>query len=439
MIARAVGPERFGAFVLVFGTYTVLLGVCRGIVAEPLVIRYSISPTDTWRTATGSATGTAIVLGIVAAGACLVAGWTLDGELGGSFLALAVCAPGLLLQDVWRFAFIANRRSGSAFINDLIWAVVLAPMLGFSLLGGNSTLPWLILAWGGAATVAAVAGSLQGQLAPRPVATLRWLRVNGDLGRLYSVESLATTSAELVVMLLITGIVGLAAIGAIQAAGLLLGPINVLFQAAGLVVVPELVRLAARRPRRLWSTSCAVSLLSLAAPLGLGAMLLLVPAPAGRTLLGASWDPARAVLVPLVVMMASSGAANGAQFGLRAVAAAKRSLAARIASSLLLVVTTSLGAGTGGIEGAAWGLAAGRCLSSIVWWLQFARALRRPLLRRLPVASGVQDEITFRLFATNAISEEIKCLSGGHVNGRRDRPCDRRGGLHRPPPNQLSR
>jgi O-antigen/teichoic acid export membrane protein len=377
LVARTLAERGLGAFALIFGSYTFLLGLGRSLTSEPLVVRHSASSPIAWSAAVRAAGGAAIVTGMLGGIACLGLGLTLGGELGAGFIALAVTLPGLLLQDAWRFSMVAGSRARSAFVNDLIWAIALIPLVGVVLLSGRASTFWLTLAWGGAGTVAAVAGSLQSRAMPRAREARAWILRNWELWRCFGSESLISSGTQLTIVYAIGWLAGLTGMGVIQAAGLLLGPVNVLLLATGLVALPELVRLAGRSRRLVRLASCAVTLLLAASVLITGAVLLALPDAIGNALLDATWEPAREVLVPLIVMAAGTAVTTGSQLGLRAVAAARRSLLANSLSSVILVISTAIGASVDGAVGAAWGLAVGRWLGSCVWWINLVGAVRK--------------------------------------------------------------
>ena len=127
MIARSVPPHDFGAFSLAFATYTLFLGLSRALTSEPLVVRFSHSSPEAWRAATAAGTGTATLLGVVGGVGCVVFGLATSGPIAQAFIALGVTMPGLLLQDAWRYAFFARGGGAQAFLNDVIWAVVMFP------------------------------------------------------------------------------------------------------------------------------------------------------------------------------------------------------------------------------------------------------------------------------------------------------------------------
>ncbi|MFN2521435.1 MAG: hypothetical protein ABR525_10370, partial [Candidatus Limnocylindria bacterium] len=181
LIARSVSAEDFGVFGIAFTTYVTVLGVSRAIATEPFVVRYPGASVAELDRGMRAATGTALAVGAVVGTLIAVAGTAIGGTLGGAIVILGVLLPGLLLQDCWRFVFFARRMGASAFLNDLMWALVLIPAVLLAVSSGHDTIGWLLGAWGGAAAVAAVLGLAQSHAVPRPQDALRWMREERDL------------------------------------------------------------------------------------------------------------------------------------------------------------------------------------------------------------------------------------------------------------------
>ncbi|HWB57322.1 MAG TPA: hypothetical protein VG479_10345 [Gaiellaceae bacterium] len=374
MVARAVGASGFGAFSLAFATYFLSLGVSAALVSDPLVIRYSACETREWRQGVGRATGAALTLGIAAGIGCSAAGWAAGGPAGEAFVALGPVMPGLILQDTWRSAFFAAGRGHLAFLNDLVWAIVLVAALGVMQLDNAASVGELVLVWGGAATTAAVVGVFQARTVPRPLATMEWLRTQKDLGFPYLGEFAALSAGELA-LFGIGSVAGLAAVGAIRLGQVFLGPLRVLFLGTRLVAVPEGVRLLRRSPARLRRATGRLSVTLCVVVLVWGGALLLLPADAGRALVGPSWDETADVLLPLTLAMAGTGVVTGAAVGLRSLGAATSSLKARLIVSPFMLAGPVVGAVVGGASGAAYGLACVIWLSVAIWWRLFVDAL----------------------------------------------------------------
>lgn len=373
--ARTLQVDEFGGFSIVFVTYTVALGLHRALASDPLVIRYAGAGSVRQREGIAVASGVALLVGIVAGLLCIVVSFAFEQRLADGLRALALTLPGLLLQDLWRFAFFASRRGGFAFLNDLIWAVALSAGLAVAAVAGNVTTAGLIGVWGGAGTLAALAGAFQAGVRLRPGRALQWWREQRDLAGRFLAEFFANFGAQQLTVYGIGTVLGLSAVGALRGAQLLLGPLNVPLMASGLVGIPEGVRLLGGGSERLRRLSLTISLGLLMLVLGWGALLFLMPEAVGLSLLRANWQPARAVLLPIMLGFAGSGVSTGAVSGLRALAAARRSVRVSAVISVC-TFTMMIGAGlAGGLEATAWAYAVVRWFGAGLWWQQYWAAL----------------------------------------------------------------
>ena len=376
LVARTVGVDELGIFSLVFATYLLVLGVSRSLNSDPLGVRYSDAAPPAWREATAQAGGGAVGLGVAAGAACAIAGAVAGGLLGRALLVLGLTLPGLLLQDVWRFAFVARGRSVHAFLNDLVWAVALAALLLVVLATGRTSVIAFELAWSGAACVAALAGVAQARLGPWPLNPLGWWRRHRDLNVRYLGEFATIGAVSQLNSYGVSAVAGIAAVGALRAGEILIGPVYVLFMGGNMVAVAEGARIGRRAPARLARLGLLVSAgMGLAAFLW-GAVVVLLPDAIGTRVMGSTWDAAASVVVPYALVTIGLTASAGPQTGLRALAAARRGLRARLLAAPLMLAGAVGGAAVGGAVGAAWGMAGGYWTAAVVWWWQFRLALR---------------------------------------------------------------
>jgi O-antigen/teichoic acid export membrane protein len=375
-VARTVGPADFGAFSLAFATYVMVMGVSNALAAQPLVIRFSTVSEERWRSGTRSATGAALLLGLLTGAVCVVAGLLLDGALGRAFLGLGIALPGLLLQDTWRFAFFAAARGGAAFTNDAVWAAVLLPLLAVLAFSGVEDVLWFVLAWGLAGGAGALVGIWQARLVPEPRAWRRWWHVQRDLSRSFIGEFLASTGSKEVALFGVGGVAGLATVGALRAGQILLGPLQVFFRGIYLIAVPEAVRVLRRSPDHFRRILLLMSAGMSSVALVVGVALLAVPDAIGEFLLRDTWSAATPVILPLVVVNILAGVFSGANVGLRALEAARTIFHARLVMGAASVVLKITGASIAGAAGAAWGSAGGTGVGATVFWLQLRRTLR---------------------------------------------------------------
>jgi O-antigen/teichoic acid export membrane protein len=386
-VAQTLGAVQFGAFTLAYVTYGFALTASKALASDPLLVRFGGADAATWRRAIAGCSGTAAAVGMASSACVLGISALTDGTTRDAFLALGLVLPVLLIQDSWRYAFFAIRRGGQAFLNDTVWALTLVPAVIFLRVSGHANVFWFVLAWGAAAGVAAIVGVLQTRVLPNLWNSRLWLAQHRDLGLRYLAEGASASAAGQLRTIGIGIILGLAAVGYVQAAFTLLGPVMILMYGAGAVMVPEIVQVFRRSPRDVPKVCFAYGTAIAAAALVWGGVLLIaLPRGLGGLLLGEVWEPAYP-LIPLIALAFMGGSLQaGAGAGLRALGAARRSLRAMIVSSIAVVVCPLLGALLGGTSGVALGAAAAAWFGALVWWRHLGAALREAAGK--PVAQG---------------------------------------------------
>jgi O-antigen/teichoic acid export membrane protein len=374
VVARELGVAGFGVFSLAWVTYGVVLNVSRGLATDPLVVRFSDASTEDWRAATSRAAGTAIAVGVAFGVLSALAGLVIGGDIGNAFVALAVVAPGMLLQDSWRFAFFASGQGHKAFLNDSVWAVTMIPLL---LLAGLHGEVWtFVLAWGAASLLAAGCGWLQSGIVPHFTGVTGWLRQHRELGTRYLVENVSNSGASQLRMYGLGAIAGLSAVGAIRGAELLLGPFLALLMGLNLVAVPEAARVLRRAPSKLARFCLVLGGGQAVAAAAWGAVLLLIPDSVGRLVLDDVWDHAAELILPVTLSVTAAGIVSGAAAGLRALGAARRSLRVQLCQSAGYLGFGLTGAALGGAVGMSWGSTIAMWCGAALWWYHLRAALR---------------------------------------------------------------
>jgi O-antigen/teichoic acid export membrane protein len=383
-IARSLGAEQFGAFSLAYVTYGFANNASRGLSIEPLLIRFSGAEARRWRKATGGCTGTALLVGLATGTLALTVGTLMGGTTGLAFLALGLMLPGLLLQDSWRFCFFAVRRGRDAFLNDLTWAAVQVPVLLALKATGHANVFWFIVAWGTGAYAGAILGMIQARVMPRLVGATFWLILHRDLGPRYLVENAGSNAADSVRQYSVSSILGLTAIGDMNAANVLMGPFRILSFGLGMITIPEAAQILRNTPRRLPLFCLAVSVVLSLTALGWGALLLVaLPLGLGHLMLGATWRPAYPLVLPTVLTIAASCAAGGSAIGMHALGAARRSLRASIMTAAIILPLAISGAFLGGVLGTLYFGALAAWLATIMSWWYLRAAIRES--RTVPV------------------------------------------------------
>lgn len=374
-VARELGAVAFGVFSIAWVTYGVLINVSRGLATDPLMVRFSGVATESWRGAVARSAGTALAVGVASGVLSLLLGLAIGGSVGAAFVALGVILPALLLQDAWRFAFFASGEGRRALANDLVWAGALVPAM--VLAAGQGSVVAFLLAWGGSAAVAAAYGCVQTRLVPRLTAVRAWLVEQRDLGTRYLVENVSNSGGSQLRMYGLGAIAGLADVGAVRGAELLLGPFLAVLMGLASVGVAEAARVLRRDARKLPWFCAALGGGQAAGVLLWGlALLVLLPDSVGRLVLGDVWAPASALIVPLTLSVTNASFITGAAAGLRALGASRRSMRCQLIASAAYVAGGLSGAAISGAEGSAWGVAAATLFAAVVWWAQFRAAQR---------------------------------------------------------------
>lgn len=401
-VARSFGAEGLGVLGLGLVAVAFTLNGSRALSTDPLMIRYSGVGDNLWRRAAAAGTGVALLVGLAAGMISLALGvfltaWYEHTEVGVAFLALSIVLPGLAVQDSWRYAFFAHGQGRKTFVNDVIWAALLAGILYVGDLFGASGMAWPLLAFGCTGTFAAVAGMAQARTLPHLKAASSWLREHRDLGPRFLVENLMLASGGQIRPLAVAATASLAAVGAIRGAEMVIGPIAMLLMGVAQVAVPESTRALARGARYLHRLCLAVSVgLSLVA-LGWGAILFVaLPLGLGDVVLGNVWHDAYPLVLGVVVSTAAGCLHVGPSAGLRALGRADVTMRCQLIVSALFIVLAAAGAAVAGAQGAVWGTALGAMAGAALWWREFSKARRQrfdlattsPPVRRPKTAPG---------------------------------------------------
>jgi O-antigen/teichoic acid export membrane protein len=390
-IARQLGATQFGAFSVAYVTYSFVLNASRGLATDPLLVRYSHVEHPVWRRAVQTCTTTATLVGLVMGIVCLAIGIVASGTTRLSFIALGVSLPGLTLQDSWRYSFFALGKGSKAFVNDTIWTVTLVAGLLTLRAVHHQTVFWFVLVWGATANLAAVIGMLQARLVPRWDGAAEWLSKTRDLGVRYLVENTSTSSSNQIRLYAVGFIIGLSAVGYIQEGTLMMGPFAVIFMGVSLVTVPEAARSLRKSTRQLWRYCILVGIALTAAALAWGVVLeVALPRGLGALLLHqGKWEAAYSIVPWMVLSMMGATAVAGAQAGLRALGAAKRSMRVNLISTATYVFLGVAGAVVHGTFGSVEGTALATWIAAVLYWRQLRVGLREHSASlRAPVPAG---------------------------------------------------
>jgi O-antigen/teichoic acid export membrane protein len=375
LAARALTIEGFGAFSVAFTVYSFLIAGGRSMISRPLTVRYAAAGREGYRSAAQAALGATLVLGVVSGTTVAAVGLGMSGDLGTALVCMGVVLPGLLLQDMWRMVFITEGRPQAAFVNDLVWGVVqVGLVLGFIAADRQSAVT-LLAAWGGAALVVAVLGGFQFRGRPRLRSSGPWLYAQRDLLVYYFASFVTVMGANQVAWLLIAGLGDVSDVGALRAAQVVLGPLNLLGFALAAFAVPEMAR-RQLSGRRAIQASAALSAVLVVADLAWGAVLIWLPDSAGQVLLGDSWTTAQEVLPASLLGLVAIGVGFGANNLMVARGFAKETFWINCLLAPGFIVFGVLGLEWGGAPGAALGLSLAQVVVAPVMWWRVLRLMR---------------------------------------------------------------
>jgi O-antigen/teichoic acid export membrane protein len=198
-----------------------------------------------------------------------------------------------------------------------------------------------------------------------------------DLGFRYLLEGTSSNAVNQVRGYGVGVILGLAAVGYVQASVTLMGPMTILFLGMGLVTIPEAARALQRSPRHLPLFCILVSAGLTVAALAWGVVLLVaVPRGLGNGLLGPIWRPTYPLVLPQMLYVMGQAVATGAGTGLHALGAARRSLRLTLLTAATSSAFTLAGALAAGVVGTVSGMAVGAWTTAMLSWWQFRKAFR---------------------------------------------------------------
>ena len=375
VVARAVDARGFGAFAVAFGVFSVAIGVERALVGQPWSIRHSAASPDDWRGAVAAGLGTVVAITVPAGLVVAGTGLALGGTLGPTLVAVGLLLPGLILQDACRLAFFAAARPHLAALNDALWAVLQFGAIAAIVAAGASSAWTLTAAWGGAALVCAVVGVAQLGVLPRPGRAAAWVRGTWGLAGFLLAEYFLGAGLFQGAIVALGALLGVSDVGSLRAAQVLVGPLGVLAMAMFTFGLPEMSRRATLPVRQRTRIAYLVGGAMAAVSLAYTAVMVLLPDPAGRWLLGDTWTGASGVLLPIALGSTAAGAALGPAIVIYAAGLARTTFRLHCVEAPLLVGCMFAGAWLGGTEGAAWGVFVDQALMVPLWFRQLHRSL----------------------------------------------------------------
>jgi O-antigen/teichoic acid export membrane protein len=208
-------------------------------------------------------------------------------------------------------------------------------------------------------------------------AVVKWSKSYRSLYPQFTADFLAQQASGPLTFILLGGLTGPAAVGALRGAQLLFNPLTIAINGSRAAVIPELVR-ARRAGRAAWSLH--VKQLAIAVTLSCAVWCVIaiaLPDRLGRMALGATWPSAHRLLLPMAVVTIAVGLMSVGFAAIRSLADATGSLRARLISAATTTGSAIAGASAGGALGAAIGMALAAPVGVAVWAAQLRTSARQ--------------------------------------------------------------
>lgn len=381
--AHLLNDRGLGAVSLCQLVYTTAALGLRALTGTPLLIRFARAGRRDLDRATTQAAALTLLLGVLLGAGTATCGLFASEPLRSSLLVLAPFLPVLLLQDLWRLAWITEDRPWAAAADDFSW-LALAAVLFLTTRNLGVSAAGLVGMWCFAGTVAAGAGLLRFSPTVRPAAARAWFQAHRSLAALALSQTVLLVIMPFTAGLLLGAVAGLNTLGELRAGQTLVGPIRVIMVGAVLTLLPQMVRVGAEDADNTRRFAGRLSL-ALAGVSALWTVALLVtPASLGRLALGSAWHAGQPVAVAAGVGFVAVGLSAGPMIALLAFERKRPTLI----GTAVVAVTSNVGILIGGARSGAVGASVGQTLGVIaalpVWWAAFSAMLKTPLWSASP-------------------------------------------------------
>ncbi|MBK4346438.1 hypothetical protein [Lacisediminihabitans changchengi] len=368
--ARLLSAEEFGAFSVVFITYSIIIGGYQAFIGQELVLANGDRRYLAARAVAACRAALALSIPVVVV---LVVWAILVEEVRGPLVVLAIILGPLAVHETARFGAALLDSTQLAVAIDAVWVGAVAVLIALCALGvfGVPNATMVTLLWGIAGLVSLVPLAffvprirlLGNHIEFRRVFERRYLG-HRFFGEFFAVRA---TSQGLTIVL--GGLAGLTATGALRGVSTLFGPLNVLLNAVVAFTIPILRRFEPRVRDR-WTFALAGALALVSATLMV--VLLVLPDEAGRLLLGDTWAGARTLLVPIGVQAIALSISTVCVIALRMIDP-KATLWIRLAGAVIVIILFFVGFGIDGVVGAIWGLCVAAIIQAVLLAIQYAR------------------------------------------------------------------
>lgn len=397
LVAATSSVDEFGAFAVAYTVYALALGVQRAVGGEILLLRVE-QESDRLALDGARLVGLATLLGIASGALLAFASLAVEPEVAGNLRALGAVLPFLLAQDALRYYFFASRRPTEAVLNDAVWAALaLVPFATIAFLAVDTSPNLLILIWGAGAAVSAILGLTRARTAPRLEGFHLWFSEDRRRVSSFLADFVLTAGAFLLALQMISIIAGIGAIAAMHGAQLLFTPFAAVVSGARIIILPALANVSHRPNTELRRRVRIAAQILYGFAIGWAALVLVVPDPIGRVILGDTWSAAKPLLPWVAVYWVARTGALPALDGLRALGGGRRLVALGAITGSLIMIAAVAGSWLDGALGATIGLTGALLVSVVLWWDGFLRATHGPpYLSDPPAHAPDQTTVTAR-------------------------------------------
>jgi O-antigen/teichoic acid export membrane protein len=241
LIGRAGGANALGTFGVAFLIWLAVVGINRALITEPMTVTGS---TDSHHAQLPEGLLASLMLGGAAAALVGISGVVL--RLGGvdhlAMLTLAACIPSLLAHDYCRSTAFRLQRPDRALLSDIGFALIQGAATAILFVFSVSSTAAFIAGWGLGATAGAVIGISLAGIHLTTSGGVAQLSALWPRSRWFLAEFGTAFTADQGYLFLLPALLGTSQFGLYRAGIGLMGPIVVLFIAAGNVGLPESVR-----------------------------------------------------------------------------------------------------------------------------------------------------------------------------------------------------
>lgn len=348
LVARVATVETFGRFTLAMLCYMLLSMSFRSTIGQMLLLDHGEGRKDR----RAGSRRAAVALGLVSGCAALLSQSVGGVRLPTVGILVGIGLPIMALQDWYRYVLMAEHKARAVAVVDLVWLWVMVVTFAGLSATSHATVGFAVGAWVvGAVPSLAVAAAFAGRMG-HSIGGWRWVKAERQSLQPLVWETLVTLGSAAGVLYLVAWIAGIESVGEFRAGQLAIAPAITLCLTLQVVALRDAA--GADTPT---TARRAVVLLPVVGSVAIGAWLLvlrLLPATVGRQILGDSWLPARAVMLPLSVALAISLVTAARVSLIKALQSTQMAWRVRARVFWAEPVLGSIGAGIGGVQGAAW-------------------------------------------------------------------------------------